>query len=436
MSVYDLIIVGGGIAGLRVGIEALKRYPGLKCCILEKYGYIGGRVVTYHTHIPKVGEVAWENGAGRISTSHKKVLELLKRYHLTFVPIGEDIDWIDKGHITKNKFNDLINFYLAPIEALPNKTLAMHTLKELLDSTVGPYKAKEFYEQFPYWSEIHTLRADIALESFRKEMGTYKGFGVCKEGLSKLIEGMSMEFIQRGGKILMDTELVRAINNPDDTVFLHCKVRNTDRHVLYVGKAVVLALHSDALKNINCFKNLPVLKRLEMTPLLRMYAVFPTKGGVSWFSGLPKIVTKSPIRYILPMDAKRGIVMISYTDGDDAKYWIKEGEGKHGEANVKDLVMSEIRALFPDRTIPDPIFFKLHPWSSGCTYWLPGVYNIEDESAKSLHPLPEDYPGLFMCGESFAVHQCWMESALDQADKLINQYQFRTLLRKVRKNNQ
>ncbi len=433
MSVYDLIIVGGGIAGLRVGIEALKRYPGLKCCILEKYGYVGGRVVTYHTHIPKVGEVAWENGAGRISTSHKKVLELLKRYQLTFVPIGEDIDWIDKGHIVKNKFNDLINFYLGPIEALPNKTLAMHTLKELLDSTVGPYKAKEFYEQFPYWSEIHTLRADIALESFRKEMGTYKGFGVCKEGLSKLIEGMSMEFIQRGGKILMDTELVRVINNPDDTVFLHCKVRNTDRHVLYVGKAVVLALHSDALSQIASFKNLPVLKRLEMTPLLRMYAVFPTKGGVSWFSGLTKIVTKSPVRYILPIDPKRGIVMISYTDGDDAKFWLKAGEGKHGEANVKDLVMSEIRSLFPDRTIPDPIFFKQHPWTSGCTYWLPGVYNIEDESAKSLHPMPGDYPGLFMCGESFAVHQCWMESALDQADKLLNQYQFRTLLRKVRK---
>ncbi len=434
MNSYDLIIIGAGISGLRVGIEALKRYPGLQCCILEKYGYVGGRVVTYHTRIPKVGDVAWENGAGRISTSHTKVLELLKRYKLTFVPLGEDIDWDKGGHITKNKFNDLIDFYLGPIEALPNKTLATNTLKELLVSTIGPYRAKEFYEQFPYWSEIHTLRADLALESFRKEMGTYKGFGVCKEGLSKLIEGMSMEFVQRGGKILMDTELVRIMNNPDNSVFLHCKIRNTDRHVLYIGKAVVLALHRDALAKINEVKDLLVLKRLEMTPLLRMYAVFPTRGGVSWFSGLNKIVSKSHVRYILPVDSTRGIIMISYTDGDDAKYWLKEGEGKHGEANVKDLVMSEIRALFPDRTIPDPIFFKQHPWTAGCTYWLPGMYNIEDESDKSLHPMPEDYPGLFMCGESFAVHQCWMESSLDQSDKLLHQYQFRALLRKVRKN--
>ena len=41
-SCYDIIIVGGGIAGLRVGIEAMKRNKNIKCCILEKYGYMGG----------------------------------------------------------------------------------------------------------------------------------------------------------------------------------------------------------------------------------------------------------------------------------------------------------------------------------------------------------------------------------------------------------
>jgi hypothetical protein len=81
--------------------------------------------------------------------------------------------------------------------------------------------------------------------------------------------------------------------------------------------------------------------------------------------------------------------------------------------------MSEIRRLFPDSEIPNPIFFKFHPWYDGCTYWLPGKYSIEDESDKSLQPLKDTIPNLFMCGESFAVKQCWMESALEQADKLI-----------------
>ena len=90
-----LIIVGGGAAGLRVGIESLKKQPRLKCCILEKYGYVGGRIVTFRKNIPKVGEVQWENGAGRISTKHKKVLSLLKEYNLNFIPIGADTDFID-----------------------------------------------------------------------------------------------------------------------------------------------------------------------------------------------------------------------------------------------------------------------------------------------------------------------------------------------------
>ena len=54
-----------------------------------------------------------------------------------------------------------------------------------------------------------------------------------------------------------------------------------------------------------------------------MYAVFPVKAGISWFSGLPKVVTNSPIRYIIPVDAKKGIIMISYTDGADAVWWIQ-----------------------------------------------------------------------------------------------------------------
>jgi hypothetical protein len=175
---------------------------------------------------------------------------------------------------------------------------------------------------------------------------------------------------------------------------------------------------------------LPVLKHLEMTPLLRMYAIFPTKGGVSWFSGLNKVVTNSHIRYIIPINAQRGIVMISYTDGNDAKWWINKNKGLT-DKKVEELVMSEIRTLFPDRSIPDPIFFKQHPWVSGCTYWLPGNYNVEDESKKSLHPLPSKIPHLFMCGESFAVDQCWIESALDQADKLLNSNEYCSVIEQI-----
>jgi protoporphyrinogen oxidase len=440
MSNYDLIIIGAGAAGLRVGIEALKKHDNLKCCILEKYGYVGGRIVTFRKDIPKVGEVQWENGAGRISTSHKKVIKLMNQYELTLIPINAEVDFInDQSHADKepvilgNKFNDLINAYLGPLTRLSAEELARHTLKELLDKTLGRGAAKKFYEQFPYYSEIHTLRADLALMSFRGEMGTNEGFSVCKEGLSSLTGAMANEFIELGGTILLDMNVLKISSNPDRSITIDCKVRNTVRQSSYTGKAVVLALHHNALRKIDGVKKMPVLQHLTMTPLLRMYAIFPTKGGVSWFSGLNKIVTNSVIRYIIPINPARGIVMISYTDGQDASWWIKQDESaaEHGEENVKDIVMTEIRKLFPERTIPNPIFFKQHPWYDGCTYWLPGNYNVEEESQKSLHPMPQKMPNLFMCGESFAVKQCWIESALEQADELLASSKFRVTMRGV-----
>lgn len=428
-NLYDLIIVGGGISGLRVGIESLKAKPGLRCCILEKYRYIGGRVVTFRKNIPKVGHVQWENGAGRISTSHTQVLKLLDEYKLTFIPIASETNYINEHskEIITNKFTDLCQIYFDPISKLPSEILAKHTLKELLDKTIGQTKAKEFYELFPYYSEIHILRADLALKSFKNEMGTYENFGICKEGLSALTDAMADDFIKRGGTILLDIEVYKVVSNPDKSIHLRCKVRNTNKLLTFNSQISVLALHHSAVKKIDGVSKLSVLQYLTMTPLLRIYAIFPVKNGVSWFTGLDKIVTNSPIRYFIPMDASRGIIMISYTDGDDAKFWIKQKKSANDE-NVKDLVMTEIRQLFPDRTIPNPIFFKQHPWIEGCTYWLPGKYNVKEESYKSLHPMPEKCPNLFMTGESFAVHQCWIESGLEQADKLFSNDKFIHLL--------
>lgn len=372
---YDFIIVGGGISGLRVGIELLKKR--MTCCILEKYE-IGGRVTTFKKFIPGFGVAQWENGAGRISTSHKKVLQLLKQYGLTFVPHSSDSQYFS-GTMTENHFNDLIRVYIEPLKQLDPMILATHTLKELFDTLGVP---SSFYIQFPYFSEIHVLRADLALHAFQNEMG-FGMFGSCKEGLSALIHAMYNEFISLGGEVITGMEVFRIHKH---TVF--------SKRVFH-AKRIVLAVDSNALHSIRGI-HAPVLKYLAMKPLLRIYAVF--KNPVV----IPRIVTDSPIRYIIPITPH--IIMISYTDGDDTQFWKKKGQKE---------VMMELRNIID---VPDPIFFKMHFWRNGCTYWLPGRYNVEQESAKSLQ-ISEN---VFVCGESFAVHQCWMESALDQADALLS----------------
>jgi len=375
---YDLIIVGAGVAGLRVGIECSKK--GMKCCILERYS-VGGRVSTFKKVINGLN-IQWEVGAGRISTSHKKVLALFKRYGLTFVPHSPD-SYYDG---IKNDFNDLIGAYLEPLRLLDPSVLATHTLGELL-SSIGDVS---FISKFPYYSEIHVLRADLALHTFQHEMG--KGvFGGCKEGLQALTDAMRDEFVSLGGSIFTGVTVTGITNKVHiNTVF--CKTNNVFNE--FHTKKIVLAVPSAALKSIKGI-NAPVLQYLKMEPLLRIYAVFSKPIKVQ------RIVTDSPIRYIIPVSSHA--VMISYTDGDDARFWRKKDQ---------DAVMKELRKILD---VPDPIFFKKEYWTDGCTYWLPGAYNVEEESAKSLK-MGEN---VFLCGESYAVHQCWIESALDQADKLL-----------------
>lgn len=158
-----------------------------------------------------------------------------------------------------------------------------------------------------------------------------------------------------------------------------------------------------------------------MCPLIRTYGVFPVKGKTSWFSGLPKVVTGNPVRYFIPIDASKGIAMVSYTDADDAFRMIQILDSK-GEKALGAFILKNLRTLFPSRKIPDYLFFKSHPWTYGCSYWTPGSYSVEEMSVQALHPDPSTMPSVYLCGESFSLRQAWMEGAIEHAEGLLKQY--------------
>jgi hypothetical protein len=81
---------------------------------------------------------------------------------------------------------------------------------------------------------------------------------------------------------------------------------------------------------------------------------------------------------------------------------------------LEKILLRDVRALFPDRSIPAPIFFRAHPWDTGATYWLPGSYDPEKESLASIKPLPSLLPNVWLCGESWCLKQAWVEGALEQ----------------------
>ena len=155
-----------------------------------------------------------------------------------------------------------------------------------------------------------------------------------------------------------------------------------------------------------------------MEPLLRCYAVFPKNShGVPWNQDIPRFVTNTPLRYYIPINPKEGICMISYTDGLDAKHWLKILKEPAGHYKLRRKILSDIRKHFPDITIPDPLFFKTHPWNDGCSYWTPGNYDPSKASKAALQPFGKKEQ-IYCCNESFSLRQAWMEGSLEHAIEL------------------
>jgi len=421
-NTYDIVIIGAGMAGLYAGLEMIKRSPRVRICIVDKYKFIGGRAFTYKGTVDGV-EYQWEEGGARISTKHTILMGLIRKYGLTPIPISNHSDYKESGAypVEPPLFDECRAIYLDPLSDLPTEVLGSTTIRALLKKMVRPAELETFLTRYPYRAEFGTMRADLALRVFQEEFGVREKYVVCGEGLSELVQRMRDDFEKRGGKILVQHELV---GMRDDTHAIFKKGPHSEGEsrpdIVLESPKFVFAIPSEALKRIAVFRDWPTLRRLVMRPLLRVFAVFPAgPDGKRWFEGLPKIVTAQDPRYIIPQNAENGSIQISYTDSEDAEPLLRILDSEGGEEALGKKLVEDLRTLFGEKVIPDPLFVKAYPWKEGVTYWLPGNYDPYVESRRAIRPFPREHPGWFVCGESFSVHQCWIEGALEHAREAI-----------------
>ena len=63
-----------------------------------------------------------------------------------------------------------------------------------------------------------------------------------------------------------------------------------------------------------------MLNSVSCKPLYRIYAVYPkNKNGKVWFHDISNTTTNEKIKFIIPIDYKKGLILISYTDGKYTK---------------------------------------------------------------------------------------------------------------------
>ena len=425
MDNYDILIVGAGIAGLHCALRLSTRFPKKNIAITDAANYIGGRIYTYTP--PENKKIHWEAGAGRINTTHTLTIEYMNKYGLTQIPINSQPKWISKDTktIESNTWPLFVKTLIESLSKIPKSMLATHTLQEILELIYQKSVVNKILDLFPYRAEVMTLRADMALRSFSSDLSPNSNFFVIKEGFHSIVDSMKKELETKNVTILQHHKCVSL--HSKDTIPMLCHFKTPDGIKTLSASKIILAIPADSLRHLSHFKSYPILKHIQSSPLLRIYSVFPKNSDKHiWFEDIKStLVTDSPLRYIIPVNSKAGVIMSSYTDGKDTRHW--ETLKRKGLPFVNKEIMSELRSLFPDINIPNPLYFKYHYWEHGANYWIPGLYNPTKESNDILQPFPTRLPNVYVCGESFSLKQAWVEGALEHAEQLLTKYFCATL---------
>ena len=412
--IYDVIILGGGIAGLYTAYKLLQKKPTVNILLLEKNDYYGGRIYTVHYK-----DLIFEAGAGRFNETHMLLRKLIHELGLKpkITPIPSDLHFVPAGSYHPKYFDQDPFDFMTPVLQEAKKT-PRQTLRELkfieFAKRILPTPDIQFLEDaFGYHEQLMEMNTFDALKLFDEGMHTKHDFFILSGGMSQIIDRLVKKL---GPSICRKNAKVSQITY--DETYKHFEIEveteNENENVkprkrnTFLARLCVAALPRPALESIPFFKPIRSLTNtIGCKTLCRIYAQYDQKN--IWFKHIPKCTTNNRLRYVIPIDREKGLIMISYTDGKFARYWKDKDE-----ATMIKRLNTYIHQTF-DFKIADPIFTKKCYWDLGTAYWKPGVKSYEI-MRKMIRPM--ECP-IYVCGENYSTSQGWIEGALETAEMVM-----------------
>ena len=412
---YDYIIIGGGISGLYTYYHLLKNDPSLNILLFEKNNYFGGRVKT--KYMKKNGiSYQMEEGAGRFNKNHTLLFKLIEELNLNkdVIKIGGESHFIDtKNEFPEKKYQDKDSFYfidkvLRYASKEPKEFLKKYSFSEYAFMKL-PKKDVEFMIQSTgYYSRILNMNAYNAYDTFKYNIRNDIDYYVLKNGLSSIIKNMVTFIKNKKKQLFVNSELIS---------FTYHKVNKENKYFeilinqekLFRSKKLIFAVPKSTLLTLPYFKKYySILNSISCVPLCRVYAIYKQP----WFESIGKVTTNNPLKYIIPINAKTGLIMISYTNGKYAIHWKKYLSNKD---NLNNNLKKNIKDVF-DKNTEDPNYTNICFWKDGMNYWKPKQNSTV--LSKKIIQLDKNIP-LYIIGEAYSMNQGWMEGALETSSALL-----------------
>lgn len=396
-----IVIIGGGIAGLYSALYFVdKGYTNIE--LYEASSRLGGHI---YTHYDK--SFQFETGGIRFNKYHTRLLSLLKRFKLHIVPLPKEKQFIRvlcKERIVSNDLSDSFIQKVIQVSKKYSKEELIHmTFGQLCDEVLGYQNSQLTMQSFGYNAEFHVANAYNSIEIFKNDFNRKTNYYACQEGLSELVKRIEDFLLERGIQVTKNKGLKSF--KLESGLF---KLTFQNDTLVECGR-LILAIPKGSLLQLDFFE--PYKKILESVTSVSLHRIFG-QYKKPWFKNIIRTTTDLPLRHFIPMDPKSGLVQISYSDLHDADYW--RNYANQGLTKLEKELYDQLAVLFPKERITPLLWLLSFYWKEGVHVWNVGydAHRIR-EQLKQIHPL------LHIVGESYTLHNGWIEGALESVDYMI-----------------
>lgn len=393
---YDVIIIGGGIAGLYTAYKLCEKYNIL---LIERNKVLGGRA---SNTLFKDVSVVTGAGIGR-KKKDNLLINLMNEFEFPIKEFRVNHDYSYSG-LTLSK-DDFYKMF---------KQLRSEYIKKPICSTFKnfaiPILGKKMYNEFIIFNGFTDFENEDVFDTLfnygmEDNLFEWTGFSVpwkklvekmkCKIGLNNILLDKNVIQIQR----LVDTTFSLKLNDNTKVMTKNVVIATTIESVLSLVKV-----------------QRKFYKQIKSQPFLRLYGKF-TKDSALLIEKYIKTTTilQGPLQKIIPMDKEKGVYMISYSDNKNALFLKPYIENtKSNKIFLCNLLEDEL-GLSKNSLHLESI--KGIYWESGTHYYLPNPSEISRQ--EFIHKAQRPMPGMFIVGEMISMNQGWVEGALESVESVL-----------------